>query len=115
MKVFENQIGGKNRVNFVDSNNLFFGFATDLECCEEFGFYLSAKWDSNPAHKKQEIELLRSKLSDVNFAQSIFRGADFICFRLSNGLYLYAFNVHNGFYCHGFYTRGFAKDVKGEI
>lgn len=43
MRVFDSSKGWQEKVNFVDSNNVFIGYDTHQECCATAGWFLSYK------------------------------------------------------------------------
>jgi len=115
------------KVNFVDDNNVLVGYDFAANCCEEFGWYIHDKVTNIGAgslfSEKTDVNAINESLKewtfDTSFFEEIKEGLGFsdenntAVFRLVNGdneLFLHLYNVHNGYYSHGF---DFSKD--GEI
>lgn len=109
MKVFETG----DKVNFVDSNNVFVGYDLGQDCCEHAGWFIKPE----PTAYSYEFEPVLEQAPDVegyDFDPSYEKGdsggdldgGGMTIFRLTSGslpdLYLHIFNAHNGYYCHGF-------------
>jgi hypothetical protein len=117
MNIFEND----GKVNFVDKNNVLVGYDMCGQCCEFFGWYIS---DSISKCKLDVVESILEKVPE-NIESYIFDRYfrlkwDFdpdsdsdtwgycVVFKLNDeegllhSLYLYLFNVQNGYYDHGF-------------
>lgn len=115
------------KVNFVDDNNVVVGYDFAGSCCEEFGWYIHDKvtksgqgslFNEN-TDRTAVNQSLKDWAFDTSFFQELREGAHgydvhrTAVFRLvneDNELFLHLFNVHNGYYSHGF---DFSKD--GEI
>jgi hypothetical protein len=111
------------KVNFVDENNVLVGYDYSGQCCENFGWYLSNEinedtgdTDSHLATDEQLVNtLLKDWVFDTEFFQTIKNGKSFddsniAVFRLTKNeavMYLHLYNIHNGYYSHGF---KFSKD-----
>jgi len=129
MKYFDSatDLYWSSKVNFVDENNVLVGYDFRWNCCEDFGWYIKENVTSSNADAlftpDTNIEAINQSLDDWTFDTSFFEeireGLEFsdenntVVFRLVNGdneLFLHLYNVHNGYYSHGF---DFSKD--GEI
>jgi hypothetical protein len=115
------------KVNFVDENNVLVGYDFGSNCCESFGWYISDKLttDFNDCLYDENIsdETLNESLKDWTFDKSFFEELspnnpnsynedNRVAFRLVNGdkeLFLHLYNIHNGYYSHGF---EFSEDGK---
>lgn len=108
------------KTNFVDINNVFVGFDTHQDCCENAGYFISPTEDNEP----KEDEGIKNGLEDYVFDPDYFvdvvpkqEGSDYykyscledggmVRFRLicqdKCDLYLHLYNSHNGYYSHGF-------------
>ena len=125
MKIFDKD----DKLNFVDENNVVLGFDSHQECCEHFGYYISktpSKSDQTPYEKEMNVERDSERLSNYRFDPDYFLKIEnkdeygsseggSMAFKLINQndkteLYLTIYNIHNGYYGHGF---SFMKD--GEI
>lgn len=110
------------KINFVDDNNVLVGYDFSANCCENFGWYVSDKvtsdihdhifnhtaqaggWDIN--------QLLEGWTFDPTFFQTLDRSIvnyydddKRVVFRMVKGdqeQFLHLWNVHNGYYGHGF-------------
>ena len=111
-----------NKINFVDENNVLVGYEFGASCCENFGWYVSNKvttdlhdhifnetaqaggWDIN--------QLLEGWTFDITFFVTLDNSIDHYyddskraVFRMIKGdqeQFLHLYNVHNGYYSHGF-------------
>jgi hypothetical protein len=130
MKYFPSDEGTiwSNKVNFVDDNNVLVGYDFYGSCCENFGWYISDKPTTDLRdclfNDKTCEEAINESLKDWTFDASFFQKLNTniddhyeyderAVFRLvneDNQLFLHLYNIHNGYYGHGF---DFAKD--GEI
>lgn len=101
------------RVNFVDDNNVFVGYDMDQSCCEYASWYISddpvftLEGDEKPEPTARVLESYvfdRDYMEDHDDGRLDEGGA--VSFRLvSEGrpdLFLFLFNIHNGYYGHGF-------------
>lgn len=116
------------KVNFVDDNNVLIGYDFCGQCSEEFGWYISDRvTDSKEGcvfSDNIDVNAINESLKDWSFDTGFFQelngnnANDFnddkrVAFRLvneDNELFLHLYNIHNGYYGHGF---DFAKD--GEV
>lgn len=116
--------GWGSKINFVDENNVFVGYDYSQSCCEEFGYFLSHKINDNHTSFDDQIAtddelvntLLEGWVFDPDFfeqkspEESSFAEQNLAIFRMTKGdnvMYLHLYNVHNGYYSHGF---SFSKD-----
>ena len=131
IKFFKDRNRSEDRINWVDSNNVFLGFENQGQCCSDTGFiYLdSLNEDKKPIdieftdnnnfffdpnfylpYKKEDFNLKKIiKSIDPNFDKNIERGEwyDFYgaIFKIINGskeIYLLIYAYQNGYYAHGF-------------
>jgi hypothetical protein len=107
MKIFES--GGK--INFVDDNNVLVGFDYESCCCENFGFYLTPEipTSSYEGDHGEEIDFegfqFDTQYFDDNLPDMHGEEGSAVGFRLIKGeeqIFLTLWNVHNGYYGHGF-------------
>ena len=116
MKIFDNNEQWGSKVNFVDENNVFVGYDTNQDCCEDANWFIKDEMIvegigniSNTPHC-QELENQESYMFDQSF---FFQGecgsldaGGFVVFKLCSydhdDKYLYLYNAHNGYYGHGF-------------
>ena len=115
------------KINFVDTDDTLVGFDNRQGCCENFGWFYSTEipsdvvaiWGANGKPDKNTPKELENYFFDKNFYQKIefpikkLWGAAII-FKLfkkinQEEIYLCIYNVHNGYYSHGF-----NMDVGGE-
>jgi hypothetical protein len=105
------------KVNFVDGNNALLGYNLSQDCCEHAGWYISDSVEENAS----EGVTLRDETTtgyedhmigwffDPSFIQdntdSCGEGGE-VVFRIvseeEGEKFIHLFNVHNGFYAHGF-------------
>lgn len=127
MKYFPSDKGTiwSTKVNFVDDNNVLVGYDFFGCCCENFGWYISNKPTTdlhdclfnNDVCDKAINESLKDWTFDIEFFNELDANNQVNCdndqravFRLVNGdneLFLHLYNIHNGYYSHGF---DFSKD-----
>lgn len=113
--------GGK--INFVDENDVFVGYDYSQNCCEDFGWFLSSKINDNHTSVDDHIAtndelvntLLEGWIFDTTFfeekqyGESNYSEEGLAIFRMTKGehvMYLHLYNVHNGYYSHGFEFEG---------
>jgi hypothetical protein len=121
MKVFDSPDTWGSKVNFVDENNVMLGYDMAQDCCEHFGWFVSDKlYGEYPDYEKPGYaEIIGNhgeglKWSayrfDPSFHIQIGAGeaggmATFKIvskFKKYKPMFLYLFNLHNGYYAHGF-------------
>lgn len=114
MKVFNdaNVWGGK--VNFVDDNNVLVGYDMGQSCCEHADWFIKNTIHLDTDEGSIDYDKASEELEGYNFDTTFFQESNAGCydgsmviFKLineSNGgvKYLHLFNVHNGYYGHGF-------------
>lgn len=122
MKIFEpNKETWDSKINFVDENNVFVGFDYSSHCCENFGYFFTKK---EPQRSLFPINLALDEIGnqpnfnkeeyyfDINYFRKLDNKTIYcddggaVCFKLISDsgppMYLVLFNVHNGYYGHGF-------------
>ncbi|CAM0008521.1 hypothetical protein VPHK375_0026 [Vibrio phage K375] len=104
--------GWQSKVNFTDCNDVFVGFDTAQDCCEDAGYFISKLKDE--AYQYSGNECLSDNIDGYVFDVTFFENVDSsdlddggqVCFRLTkpgfDDLYLHLYNSHNGYYSHGF-------------
>lgn len=119
----------RGKVNFVDNNNRLVGYDMESQCCEDFGWKITADpaWTPYPSETGAGSDLSPDALLDYNFVdeEPLIEDDNYkkyleVCevstarFRLTNGdneAFLWVWNSHNGYYSHGFdYDLGDNKD-----
>jgi len=107
MKVFENF---DDKVNFVDENNIFLGYDLEQDCCEHAGWFISNK-PRKSIQRNKEFDLTNFRFDKKFFKSVKFKDDDedkeggMVIFKITDGekeLFIHLFNVHNGYYAHGF-------------
>ena len=98
----------KDKLNFIDNNNVIVGYDFNQHCCEKFGYILTAQHPNeiNEYLEKFEGEEIEN-LDDYNFDTLFYvHVGDVVYFKLTNSnndvIYLILYNYHNGYYSHGF-------------
>lgn len=114
MKIFTEENSFDDKVNFIDDNNVFIGYDLSQQCCENANWYLSTEIENNTEKSNTIIEGLEDYNFDVDFFEELGDNEDdedgysasLIRFRLikqnCKDLFLHIYNVHNGYYSHGF-------------
>jgi hypothetical protein len=113
MKILNQTERWSSKVNFVDENNVFLGYDMEQTCCEDADWFIG-----NEPHNEVPVNVEALQDVDVSafmFDTSYFKQAigEFDCggmviFRITNGeqeKFIHLFNVHNGYYAHGFEFR----------
>ena len=113
-----------NKVNFVDENNVLVGYETKSQCCEGYGTIISRDLSTVFDHLSLE-SIISEDIQDIQdniqleswvfdpafFARSLIQGPNeevdccLAIFRITNdhdSAFLILYNVHNGYYTHGF-------------
>lgn len=118
------------KVNFVDDSNVLVGYDTDQCCCEDAGYFISDKEENENKNDNGISDGLDGYVFDKSyFAEVVPKRNEYgscldcggmVRFKLvCNGkpdLYLHLFNVHNGYYGHGFeFKMGDLVLKKGDI
>jgi hypothetical protein len=108
MKIFQGG-GWGDKINFVDKHNVLVGYDMAQCCCEHADWYILDKIESDTT-----LSGFSGDLEDYNFDPFFFQKVDgdydcggMIVFKLINEKngdekYLHLFNIHNGYYGHGF-------------
>lgn len=121
MKFFNSNTSSlwSSKINFVDENNVLVGYDYSDQCCEDFGWFLSHKVNDNCRSIDDQIatddELVNTLLEGWVFDPTFFEQKspnegsydeeNLAIFRMTKGdnvMYLHLYNVHNGYYSHGF-------------
>jgi hypothetical protein len=124
MKIFDSKEGlWSTKVNFVDQNNLLVGFDTTQCCCENADWFISTEreYTDSPSNAVDTTQDFSAYVFDPTFFDQTggdprcFGSGGIAVFRLTAegvpDLYLHLFNVHNGYYAHGFSM----KDANGNL
>lgn len=109
MKIFDNEKDWGGKVNFVDENNVVLGYDMYQSCCENFGWFISDKIESEILQQMDSGDAgdLSSFVFDTSFYEEfdIEYDGGIVVFRIFNETsekFIHLFNVHNGYYGHGF-------------
>ena len=119
MKYFKSDVAiWGEKINFVDENNVLVGYDYSGQCCENFGWCIGEKVSMNLEDAlfndtKEDScidEQLKGWTFDTKFFEEIleeesFNDIHFVVFRLVKGdqeRFLHLYNIHNGYYSHGF-------------
>ena len=123
MKVLDPTNSVRGRVNFVDVNNVFVGYETDSDCCEDADWYFStAERNDVPKRLNQDGSDLEDYVFDTSYIKNVDSNdvdeGGMVRFRLyvpSTGdeVFLTLYNIHNGYYGHGFEMK-IGKETKIE-
>lgn len=114
MRIFNQEEPWTSKVNFVDKNNVLVGYDLSQDCCEHADWFISdISEDRFPPENLNQPTELDGYVFDTNWGiPDVFEHPDLdmggaIIFRLTNGKdtkWLHLFNIHNGYYCHGFHV-----------
>ena len=128
MKIFEDVVEGRDwgtKVNFVDQNNVFVGYDTYPQCCENAEWFIADKIatcsqdiPSKPVYSEDEFEdyvfdkefFIRydnrfPEESEVQQQLTYFDEGGMVIFRIVSGdkeKFIHLYNCQNGYYGHGF-------------
>jgi len=115
MKILDQHEKWSDKVNFVDVNNVFVGYNLSQDCCEHADWFISDKQESEARYEENEEERKVPDVTSYNFDKEYFEtvqvggefdGGGMVRFRLvaedKPDLYLHLYNIHNGYYSHGF-------------
>lgn len=119
MRIFENVESFASKVNFVDENNVLVGYDTAPQCCEHADWFLCHDECNEPKARDNGLfteEFLSQYKFDTTYfyevtpakkgGYSVLDEGGMVRFKLvaydNKPLYLHIFNVHNGYYSHGF-------------
>lgn len=108
------------KVNFIDENDVYVGYDLGQDCCEHADWFIHYKQCNSPYIEEEWGDSYSGLVHDdidvngfvfdptfVENADADVDGGGMIIFRLvkgNNQLFLHLFNVHNGYYGHGFQT-----------
>ena len=115
MKIFNKTDGWREKVNFVDENNVVLGYDLSQGCCESAGWFIRDQ-PSDVVCEEWTDGLLDMPgwVFDINFfkqvedtgtSSSFGGGGGMVIFRIVKGpeeKFIHIFNIQNGYYCHGF-------------
>jgi len=131
MRVFSSGDGWEEKINFVDTNNVFVGYDMAFSCCEYFGWFIATApckyldpegvvlgeevwyegyvFNTSWAPDKNTVYNLSGHSKHDSYTDTYIK-----IFQLVNAkgdkIYLHLYNHHNGLYSHGFEFR-----VDGEL
>lgn len=101
------------RINFIDKNDCFVGFAYAQSCCENFGYFITNEMKASREGEdlslegfwfdtSVEPEFVEPEDKD-NYYYASYNGAQaFKCINEYGDVrYLHLYNHHNGYYSHG--------------
>lgn len=127
MKIFNNTEPWKEKVNFVDENNVVLGYDMASQCCEGFGWFIANRvvFSMND-HATLDKTFDDDDYTDWRFDPQFFEtgGSDvsydiesMAIFRIVNqttgeSRYIHLYNVHNGYYSHGFTFNQSDKNIQ---
>ena len=125
MEIFNKKANFEKKVNFVDENNVFVGYDLGQHCCEDADWFIDYSISSNIENERESdtplvnvARLVKDYVFDASFFKEITERDDLhdgamAVFKLVSSskedLYLHLYNIHNGYYSHGFEVK-----VKGE-
>lgn len=112
MKIIDKLQPWPHKINFIDGNNVVVGYDLSQDCCERAGWYISVnkRIDINDEESLGQ-EAVEGYVFDPLYFDEVKNSDSLDCgemvrFRLvrkdSPDLFLHLFNVHNGYYAHGF-------------
>ena len=122
MKIFEDNKTWNEKVNFVDANNVFVGYDRYQQCCEFAGWLVSDEETiSDPEQSEEASDSYEGYVFDVEYFKQTTPDVDsyselnYVTFKIVKGdsvKYLHLFNVHNGYYDHGFTYKREGEQVR---
>lgn len=107
MKTFEGG-GWGSKINFVDKNNVLVGFDYSQCCCEDFGYFYSNDKLTEVEYSEVELDPYFFDETFVEYPDTSSHDESKVMFKLikrkndKNPIYLTLYNIHNGYYSHGF-------------
>jgi hypothetical protein len=101
------------KINFVDENNCFVGYDMEQQCCELAGWFISDIPCKDVVEETKNEQDLEGFVFDTDFFREVrIDGLDdekgvgtLAIFRITDGnteKFIHLYNIHNGWYCHGF-------------
>ncbi len=112
MKIFNQTKQWEEKVNFVDDNNVMLGYDLSQDCCEHADWFIADEpYKSIPDHNPNQPGDLPgwnfdpSYKNEVDFSSDEYSEDNMVIFRIVNEgeeKFIHLFNVHNGYYGHGF-------------
>lgn len=117
MKIFNNKEPWKEKVNFVDENNVVLGYDMSSQCCESFGWFIADRVVFNMKdYSTLDKTFDDDDYTDWRFDPQFFQSGESLesydiesmaIFRIVNqttgeSRYIHLYNLHNGYYSHGF-------------
>ncbi len=122
MKISNKEAGWESKVNFVDENDVFLGYDTAQDCCEDAGWFISDKEDEpySCEGNKSFTDNTEGYVFDTEY-MNLVDSSDLddggqVCFKITHkgkqDLFIHLYNSHNGYYGHGFTFTVDGKKVK---
>ena len=132
MKIFNKTEPHEFKVNFVDENNVMLGYDLMQDCCEDANWFIADK----PQLETPENDLVKDHFEEgmviempgwvfyKSYFQEIAGGDELdagkmVTFQIKKGIYpdkevkyIHLYNVHNGYYGHGFEFKGKAESYQ---
>lgn len=120
MKIFEKG----DKTNFVDNNNVILGWDSGQSCCESHGWFFAPHPTNDDNYQPQNED--PGDLEDWSFDPSYFQQLNpkesydeggLAVFRIVKGSeerFLHLYNLHNGYYAHGFELEVGGKTIVDE-
>lgn len=114
MKIFNQVEGWTTKVNFVDENNVILGYDLSQDCCEYADWFIADEVTNDANFFDINVEEGReADYTEYRFDTEFFMEFDndqyeveaVVVFRITDGKnekFIHLFNVHNGYYGHGF-------------
>ena len=129
MKIFDQKDPWDTKVNFVDENNVVLGYDMSSHCCENYGWFIADHVVLTfSAYKKLNETFDTDDYTDWEFDPHFFSegcsddgscGVEGIAvFRIvhkdtNEFRYIHLYNLHNGYYSHGFSFTKSDTEIKG--
>lgn len=109
---------GSSKVNFVDKNNVVLGYETTQQCCEEADWFIADAVTRKILYNESKCTDLPGYVFDTSYfieidyindpdleGENLLYEGKMVVFRIIKGTqqkFIHLFNVHNGYYSHGF-------------